>query len=489
LANPVPPQLRVAPPPPAESLRGWIASQLGQLVANARSVRATLRLTPFDTTTADGRSKERYRRAALTTVTTMIARAVGVFTGLAWIRLSLSYLGKDRYGLWMAMGSLVSWMNLADLGLARGMQNHLSQANGQDDRELAGRYVSTGLATLGIVALALAVVFTPLLFAIPWANVLNVHDPALANETRAVVAAVAFIFLLEFPLSLVPTIYSAYQRGYVASIFSIVGSVVSLGALFAVTRVELSLPWLIVALGGTGIAMTLVNFGYALREMPWLRPRLGLVTRGTLRALAATSVALFVFQIGALLVNETQSIIIARRLGLAQVTDWSILMRVFLLPAMFLQMIDAPLIPAFREAHVRGEHDWLRTAFWRVTKLKMVVALVACGLYLACGNWVATLIAGQPIVLSQKVWGGCGFLLLVSVWNGSFNDLMIAVDRLKLLVTTVLVNGLVTPVLSYLLAPSLGLLGVVLATPVFSVAVNVWLIPLASRDLLKRAHS
>jgi hypothetical protein len=40
-------------------------------------------LSPFDTGTPEGRSKERYRRAALTTATSIVARALGIFTGLA----------------------------------------------------------------------------------------------------------------------------------------------------------------------------------------------------------------------------------------------------------------------------------------------------------------------------------------------------------------------------------------------------------------------
>ena len=183
--------------------------------ASARSFGSILRLRPFETTTPEGRSKERYRRAALTTVVSIIARGLGIFTGLAWIRLSLSYLGKERYGLWMAVNSIVGWASLADLGLARGLQNHLSAANGKDDRELAGRYVSTGLAALTTLALGVALLAVPLLLVVPWAELFNVRDPALASETPWVMAAVLGCFLVQFPLSIVPTIYAAYQRGYV----------------------------------------------------------------------------------------------------------------------------------------------------------------------------------------------------------------------------------------------------------------------------------
>ena len=464
---------------------GFVTARVRELTSSTRAFLRILRLRRFDTSTAEGRSNERYRRAALTTATAMVARGLGIFTGLAWVRLSLSYLGKERYGLWMAIGSIVTWANLADLGLARGMQNHLSEANGRDDRELASRYVATGLVSLTVLALALAVVVAPLIFIVPWSSVLNVKDPSLAEEARYVVAAVFACFLLEFPLSVVPTIYAAYQRGYVANLFNILGSLVSLGTLIGVTRFQMTLPMLILATGGSAVLINLVNFGYVLKEMPWLRPRLRFASLSTLRRLAGTSVALFVFQIGALLINETQNVIIARRLGLSQVAEWSVFSRVYLLPAIFIQMIDSPLIPAFREAHVRGEHDWLRTAFWRVTKLKMVIALVAAGLYLVCGNLAATLLSGQSMVFSRDIWLAAGFLLIVAIWNVSFNDLMIAVDRLRLLVITVLVNGLVTPVLSYVLAPRWGLLGVVLATPVFSLLVSAWLLPLACKDLIK----
>jgi O-antigen/teichoic acid export membrane protein len=452
-------------------------------------MRAVLRLRPFDVSTPDGRSRERYRRAALTTVISFASKALGIFTGLAWIRLSLSYLGRERYGLWMAVGSIIAWANLADLGLARGMQNHLSQANGEDDRELGARYVSTALVALSCIALVLAAVCVPFVLLVPWSRVLNVENQSIASEARPVVAAVLACFLLEFPISVVPTMYAAYQRGYVSALFNIVGSLLSLSTLFAVTRLGLALPWLIVATSGSGVLTTALSFVYALESTPWLRPRWRLSTLTTLRALAGTSSALFVFQLGGLLIYETQSLIIARRLGLPQVADWFVMMRVYLLPATLIQLIDAPLIPAFREAYVRGERQWLRTAFFRALKLKSLIAVGAAGLLLVLGNPIASLLGGQPFVFSPRVWAACGGLLLVTVWTSSYSDLMISVNRLRLLVITVLVNGMVTPVLTYLLAPTLGLFGVLVATTLFSLAVSAWLLPWACRDLLRQERT
>jgi len=473
------------PPSGAHSLR-WFRSKFTAARTTSARLREILRLKPFDTGTPEGRSKERYRRAALTSVTSFFARVLGIFTGLAWIRLSITYLGKERYGLWMAVGSVVAWANLADFGLARGMQNHLSQANGQDDRTLAGRYVSTGLTALTAVALIFGLIAIPFVVLLPWSSLLNVKNPDLVHETRLVVAAVLACFLIQFPLSIVPTIYSAYQRGYVSAIFNILGSILSLASLVFVVHAELSLPWLVLVTSGTGILLTLANFGFALKEMSWLRPKWSLVSFSTLRALAGTSIALFIFQIGSLLVNETQNVIIARRLGLAHVADWSVFMRVHLLPFVLIQMIDSPLIPAFRESHVRGEHLWLRTAFWRVTKLKLVIASVAVILLLTLGNFAAKIISGAEVSFGWPMWAASGFLLLVAVWNSSFNDLMIATDRLRFLVITVLFNGVVTTCVSYVVAPYFGLVGMVLAATAYSLLLSGWLLPWACRDLIRQ---
>src|SRR3989304_9412708 len=62
-----------------------------------------LRTTPFDTSTDEGRSKERYRRIVLTSVTSFVSRAVLAGCALVSVRLALNYLGAERYGRWLTI--------------------------------------------------------------------------------------------------------------------------------------------------------------------------------------------------------------------------------------------------------------------------------------------------------------------------------------------------------------------------------------------------
>lgn len=461
-----------------------LLARFGKGIRGLQSVLRLVLSKPHDTATPEGRAKERFRRAALSTVTSALAQALAIGTGLLSIRITIGYLGKSQYGLWMAASALLSWATLADFGLGRGVQNHLSEAYGSEDRDAAARYVSTGFYALVAIAIVFSIFAATLTLIVPWAKVLGVDDPALAGSTRIVVAAVTFVFVANFPLSLVPSIYAAHQRSYVANLFGIVGSLVSLGALLVIVKARLAMPWLILTGGGIGLILTSFNFAWIVREMAWLRPRRSLVSAKTLRSLASVSVPLLIFQLGGLVINEAQVLIVAHRIGLYAVTDFSVLMRVYSLPALLVSTIDGPMIPAFREAYVRGDRDWLTKTFWRLVKLKMVIACVGAVAYVMLGNHAVRLLSAHAVSFDWRVWLACGALQIVAIWNVSFVDLLIAMNRLWIMVIAVLCNGIVTLALTWAFSKPLGILGVVIAMPIFSAA-TAWLLPYVARDVIR----
>lgn len=442
-----------------------------------RRARDLVRLEPFETVTEGGRARERYRRAALGSLTSLIARALGMVTGLVSVPLTLTYLGRDRYGLWNAISALLTWAALMDFGLGRGLVNHLSDAHGRNDTEAAARVVSTGLMALLVIAVLSALAFAPALALVPWTRVLNVTDPALQGETRGAVAAVAAVFLASFPLSVVGGVYAAYQRSYVANLFSAGGSLASLAALVLVTRLHGGLTWLILSVGGVGVAMNLVTLGYIARDMPWLRPRFAHVHRGTLRSLAGVSLPMLLFQLGSLLINELQIFAVAHRMGLGGVADYNIYLKVFTAPLLLVVLVDGPLAPAFREAVARGDLAWVRDAFWRSWWIKLALCGLATVFYVVFGNPATALLSGQGVSYPREVWWLSGLLIVVGCWNGSFNTLLIAFNRLWLLVGAILLNGVVTATLTWWLSRTHGIAGVVAATAAYSLVVTGWLFP------------
>src|ERR1035437_9659180 len=87
---------------------GLLPPGRSSLIARLAAWRRLLRIRPFDPTTPEGRSDERYRRIAWSTALSAVARLVGLATGLISVPLVGGYLSDDQYGIWLQMSSFVA---------------------------------------------------------------------------------------------------------------------------------------------------------------------------------------------------------------------------------------------------------------------------------------------------------------------------------------------------------------------------------------------
>ena len=460
-------------------------SKMRAFVEKARASLALVAHGPYDPSTADGRANERYRRAALGSATNLAAHVVAACTGLIAMPLTIGYLGKEQYGLWAAINALMTWAAIADFGLGRGIQNALGDAFGKDDWALARRYVGTGLAVLLGIAAALAIVGMPVVAYVPWNDILNVKDPALAVQTRFVVAAVGAVFLAGFPLSIGQTLYFAGQRAHVWQLFQIFGSFFYLGPLFLATHAHCSLPMLVVVTGGARILIQLAILTFAFVTMPNVRPRFADISTSTARSLSTIAAPMLFLQLGSLIINQLQPITIARTVGLGLVADYSVWNQVYALPVAIVLMLDTPIIPAFRESFARGDHAWFREAFRKLQRMKMALSAGSLVFFVIFGNFVAGLLSHHTVTLPMSVWVSSSLLLLVGVWNVSYNDLLIATDRSWTVVRVLFANGICTATLVALTAKPFGMLGVILSSAFFSTAFGTWIMPRLCKEFLE----
>jgi len=111
-------------------------------------IRKIIRLTPFDTGTAEGRSNERFRRASLSAATSAGAKGIALFTTAVSVPLTLGYLGSERFGVWMTLSALIALLGFTDLGIGNSLLNSVAHAAGRDDRLQIRASVSSGITMI-----------------------------------------------------------------------------------------------------------------------------------------------------------------------------------------------------------------------------------------------------------------------------------------------------------------------------------------------------
>ena len=462
-------------------------SRMPTLRQHLALLRTVARTVPFDTSTSEGRSLERYRLIVLSMATSVAGRGVSAIAALVVVPIAIRYLGAQQYGLWVAISSMTAWITLCDLGLTAGLLNPIAEAHGRDDRESARGYFSTAFYSLAAIALGMAILIAAVLPAVPWGRLLSVPPGVAGSAVTAAVAIALLLTVVHLPAGTVAQVYAGYQKAYVGTAFATAGAVLSLAAVVLAVQLKASLPWVVAAASCTAAVAGVSSLGYLVTcEMPWLRPSRRFVSRRALRRLRATSVPLYLFQIGGLLVNQSQQIVLARRVGLDVVAQYDLLWRIYVLASGLILVSTQSFFPSFRESYERGEGAWMRSSFWHMVRLRMALAAAAAIACVGAGNFAFRLWLHDPqFQFPLPTWCLLAAFILVVVWQSSFLELLMVLDHIYPLISVVLVQGTITVALTWVLSRQHGVAGALLAIMVPCALLSGCLFPWFARAYLR----
>jgi O-antigen/teichoic acid export membrane protein len=387
-----------------------------------------IRLTPFDTATVEGLRSERNRLIALGAVASMLSKVLGLAAALISIPMALSYLGAERFGVWSALSSLVMALQFADLGIGNGVINSVADAHGKGDREAVRRCLSSALLALAVIASLFMLALPALVFLPDWAALFKLKSLLTMSEVKLAIAIFWVCIALAVPLGLVQRAQIGLQKGYLASLWQCVSNLLSILAIWGATRIELGLPWLVLALLGAPLLSALVNGAvFFFRTERDLLPLPRWVTASAVRLLLSKGGEFFVLQLACAALMYSDSLIIVHVLGAERVAEYALPDKLFSVVPVLLSTILAPLWPAYGEAIARGDLAWTKRIFRRSLLLCLVVATLSSVLLALVGPWLIHAWVGgkvpinQPLLWTLGLWKilECVGLALAMLFNGA----------------------------------------------------------------------
>jgi O-antigen/teichoic acid export membrane protein len=352
-------------------------------------------------------------------------------------------------------------LGFTDLGLGNSLLNGVAHAAGRDDRPLIRANLSNGLVMLVGVAAGFGILFVIAYDSIPWAQIFNVQSTAALDEVGPAAAVLVACFLLSMPASAYPQVRQGLQQGYVNSVFVAAGNIAALVLVFIAIRLQLGLPWLVLAMAGAPVLATLVNGVALLWQDAWLRPRIQDVHWPIARTLLRVGLLFLILQLAVAVAFTSNSIILAAMLGPSAVAEYAVVSKLFLIPAVLVSLALAPLWPAYREALGRTDVEWVKRTFDRSIRLSTTVAgsssalLVAFGIPII-GIWVGTTIEPSfGLILAVGVW------TTLSAVGTAFAMLLNGAQVMRFQVVTAVTMATASVALSIALTDRIGISGVV----------------------------
>ena len=221
---------------------------------------------------------------------------------------------------------------------------------GKDDWNGIRQAISSGIAVLTLIGAAILITFLGIYRLVDWGNVFRATTATARAEAGPAMLAFMVCFALNVPLDVVQLAQLGLQQGFLTNFWEIFSSILILAGILAVVHFHLSLTALVVAFAGAPVFGTWMNaacfFGVSRRD---LLPKWSLVSITVIKKIASLGGLFFVLQLVAAVSFSTDNFIIARILGVADVTVFSIPQRIFAVIATVVTMLMMPLWPAYGE--------------------------------------------------------------------------------------------------------------------------------------------
>lgn len=306
---------------------------------------------------------ERSRRLVRGITTSALARVLSVCSPLVVIPLALDLMGPDSYGVWVTMTAITGMLLWADLGLGNGLMTQATKELAIGNRAGARQVIASAYAMLGGLAItAIAVLITLAVF-LPWGALLN----SKSSEASAIAVITLGAFILNVPLSLIQRVQYSLGEVALSNVLLAGGPVLTiLGALAANHAHVSSTKAVVLMTSGPIVASVLATIVTIARHRD-LVPMRGDLARGTTRSLLALGTLYLTVQVLSAVALNADNLIIAQVRGAAEVVDYSIIARLFMIAGLVISLANLPLWPANAEALARGDVTWVRRTTLRMT--------------------------------------------------------------------------------------------------------------------------
>jgi len=330
---------------------------------------------PIDTSTEEGRRKERARKIAQSAAMGMVAKLLNVLSGLITVPITLPYLGVEQFGIWMALTGFVAFLVFSDFGLSIGLKSCLAKTFAENDQSKAGLYISTTFVLLVGIAFVLALFTVLIITNIDLQGVIKLQSIENQDVLQNTAVTLLIIFSLGMPSAVIHRTLEAYQLGAIANSAIAIGRLFSLFSIFLCVYTNQSLTVMAsFYMGLPLLSMYICGFWMCVKNK-WMRPSVSKYNKICAGEIFAIGKLALSAQLGASMMSTGPLLVLSSVFGAAAITPYAITKRMFDAVTMVLSEFLYPLWPAYGEAAARNDFKWIKETFKKSVVMSLMLFL------------------------------------------------------------------------------------------------------------------
>jgi len=410
-------------------------------------------------------SSSRSKKIRFNIVSLFLIKIAITLVGFASVPVIINLINPEVYGVWVTITAIVGWFGMFDLGLGNGLRNKLAIALACNDWILARKYVSTTYAVLTIITVAIYTVFFTIEPYLDWKIVLGVPEMILTGHTLSlVVKTVMLLFCINLVVKVLGSIFYSLQSPFVTSFIDLIAKVFSYIALLLLNSGnEMNVLSVTFIVSATPIIIyvfaSIVFFSTKYKAM---RPALSDIELSRFRELMGLGSSFFFIQLSAVLLYQTNTLVISHLFGPLSVTSYTLANRYIGAVMILFSIVVAPFWSATTEAYEKGDKKWISKSLTSLKIAWLMLVVMGLAMYMVSSQvfslWVGDEVAVPKILtLSVFVW------VAINMWNSIYSNLLNGIGKVRLQLIIGVSSAALNVPLAIYLGKLIGIEGVVLA--------------------------
>ncbi len=346
-------------------------------------------------------------------------KACSILVSLVLVPLTLGYLNKYEYGIWLTLSSTLMWINYFDIGLGNGLRNKLAEALADSDVKKGQVYISTTFALLTIIMVVFYLLYYVCHFFFSWNAILNISRNELSTNLDNLVLFVLLFFCLNFILKVIGNVYLAKQLSVVNDLMIFVANVCSCIIIYILTLTtegDLAKVALVYSVSPVVVYLLAypITFSYLYKD---LAPKWSCINFRYSKSLLSLGGQFFIVQIACLIIFSTSNLFITQLCSPSEVTVYNIAFKYFSVITMAFIILITPFWSAATDAYARKDFAWIKRSVGMMMKFWALLEIVAL-IMLLVADYVYNVWVNLTIPFSLSIL----MFLYVSIvnWNNLF---------------------------------------------------------------------
>lgn len=404
---------------------------------------------------------------------------VSTFVGLLSVPIGLHYFGPARYGIWAIITSAITYLNLSNLGITTAAQTLTGKTPEPFEKRII---LQRSFSLLVIISLVISSIFIGIVYLYPdWIYTLGKIPTNLQKEATEATIIFAILFLLNLPFTVFSAGFVGFQEVYWERFY---GSLTKIASLIAITLTVLVVKGNLITLAlFQGIGTLLISivcashFIFTHHEL-CQKCNIKISNELSIGSIFASGVRFFSIGIAAMVVWNTDNLVISHFIGPSEVTPYSVTFGFFAIGFSTFTTVNGVLWPMYGHSAGKNQWGWVQQIYnYTVNLLPILGGLLWIG-GIAYAKEIITLWAGSDAyggILVVIALGGYGYTL--SLVN-SHATVLNALNLTKNIVVFGWLEAIFNLIISVTLVKILGIGGVALGTFLASLITVFWLLPL-----------